>query len=472
MRDTVWLIASFLILLLLLLLLTQSSSSSPQPGSTQLTGLNKITLNTDGQFIDTRGFIKLFRGFNSVRKSFPWYSQQVLNITQMKMFQNWGINTIRLQVMWSGVYPHQSTINTTYLDQIEKIVNLFAQYNIYVILDMHQDALSSRYGTYDGIPLWLIDQFKRPSHALQYPWPYKQAPNCEMCNYLTYECSNAAQQLYDNVSNSWSHWGDFWEVIAERFRHTTNVLGYELINEPPPGNYYTNPLRGLSGYAGRYNLQPVYDYLVERIRKHDTETLIFYEPITYGIFTPFTTSWLGTGFERVPGANKDKSAPNKSVLSYHYYCWILQTENSNSTMPFWKKIVCDEFLLPDVISNAIKAMQRTGGGRFLTEFGICGDDGNANSVNTVECNAILDEVDKRFESWTYWDGNFLDEMGNPIDSQVKSFIRPYPQSTNGKLKKLRFNHKTGEFHFVFLHSTNPSLLKYHLIEVLLMNKSF
>ncbi|VDP95570.1 unnamed protein product [Trichobilharzia regenti] len=63
-------------------------------------------------------------------------------------------------------------------------------------------------------------------------------------------------------------------------------------------------------------------------------------------------------------------------------------------------------------------MQRTGGGRFLTEFGICGDDGNANSVNTVECNAILDEVDKRFESWTYWDGNFLDEMGNPIDSQV------------------------------------------------------
>lgn len=98
----------------------------------------------------------------------------------------------------------------------------------------------------------------------------------------------------------------------------------------------------VSGYAGRYNLLPVYDYLVERIRKYDNSTLIFYEPVTYGIFTPINPSgWLGTGFRRAPGANHDKSAPNKSVLSYHYYCWVLQTDYPNSTMPFWKKIICD-----------------------------------------------------------------------------------------------------------------------------------
>lgn len=74
-----------------------------------------------------------------------------------------------------------------------------------------------------------------------------------------------------------------------------------------------------------------------------------------------------------------------------------------------------------MISNAIKASKITGGGRFLTEFGLCGDDGNPRSVNTLECNAVLDEADKHFESWTYWDGNFLDELGNPIKSEVIKF---------------------------------------------------
>ncbi|CAH8638940.1 unnamed protein product [Heterobilharzia americana] len=411
--------------------------------------LSKISLNRDGLFTDSRGFTKLFRGFNSISKSFPWYKIQALNRTQMRMFKDWGINVIRLQVMWSGLFPARSVINSTYLDQIEKIIKLSGEHGIYLILDMHQDVLSSRYGTYDGIPLWLIDQFKRPPASLQYPWPYKSPPDCKMCNYLTYECASAAQQLYDNVSSSWNHWGDFWEIIARRFKEFSNVLGYELINEPPPGNYYANPLYGLSGYSGRYNLQPVYDYLVGRIREHDNDKLIFYEPVTYGIFLPFNAGWLGTGFQRVPGANDDKSAPNKSVLAYHYYCWVLQTDGRKADMPLWKRLLCDEFLLPDVISNAVKATKMTGGGRFLTEFGLCGDDGNPKSVNTIECNAVLDEADKNFESWTYWDGNFIDDNGNPIKSQVQSFIRPYPQSTKGIFQTLQFNHKTGDFHYSF-----------------------
>ncbi|CAH8602731.1 unnamed protein product [Schistosoma margrebowiei] len=428
--------------------------------------LSKIHLNQHGMFTDHRGFIKLFRGFNNVEKSFPWYGENTLNITQMQMFQNWGLNVVRLGIMWSGVMPNISIVNTTYLNQIEKLIDLYADHGIYVILDMHQDGLSSRYGTYDGIPLWLIDQFKRPPYFLQEPWPYKKLPEWDGAYYLTYECTNAAQQLYENVSGAWNHWGDFWETVAKQFGKKSNVLGYDLINEPPPGNFYSNPLRGFSGYAGRYNLLPVYDYLVERIRKYDISTLIFYEPVTYGIFTPLSPSgWLGTGFARVPGANHDKSAPNKSVLSYHYYCWVLQTDYPNSTMPFWKKVICDSFLLPIVISNAIKATKTTGGGRFLTEFGLCGDDGNPRSVNTLECNAVLDEADKHFESWTYWDGNFLDEVGNPIKSEVESFIRPYPQSTNGIFNKQQFNHKTGKFSFSFI--TNQSSNQYSKKQILI-----
>lgn len=49
----------------------------------------------------------------------------------------------------------------------------------------------------------------------------------------------------------------------------------------------------------------------------------------------------------------------------------------------------------------------TGGGRFLTEFGLCLPDGNPDSINTVECNAVMNAADRNFESWTYWDGNEL-----------------------------------------------------------------
>ncbi|TNN16846.1 Endoglycoceramidase [Schistosoma japonicum] len=339
--------------------------------------LSKIHLNSDGLFTDSRGFIKLFRGFNNVHKHFPWYNVNSTNITQLEMFKNWGLNVVRLGVMWSGVKPTISIVNTTYLDVIENVIDLYADYGIYVILDMHQDVLSSLYGLYDGIPLWLIEKFKRPPHHLQYPWPYKKKPDFWVMSYLTYECANGAQQLYNNVSGAWNHWGEFWEIVARRFGGKSNVLGYELINEPPPGNFYTNPLRGL------------------------------------------------------PELNTVLRSRNVTIVCH-------------------RKVF---LLLPNVISNAIRATKSTGGGRFLTEFGLCGDDGNPRSVNTIECNNILNEADKHFESWTYWDSNLLDLSGNPIVTEVKSFIRPYPHSIRGVFRKQQFNHETGDYHLSFIANT-------------------
>jgi endoglycosylceramidase len=67
--------------------------------------------------------------------------------------------------MWAGVEPEQQKYNTTYLHIVQQIVDLLGSYNINVLLDMHQDVLSSRSGSYDGIPAWLYDQFPPPAHA-------------------------------------------------------------------------------------------------------------------------------------------------------------------------------------------------------------------------------------------------------------------------------------------------------------------
>ncbi|KAF8565342.1 hypothetical protein P879_10773 [Paragonimus westermani] len=235
--------------------------------------------------------------------------------------------------MWTGVVPQQSVVNEEYLTKIEEIVDLCAEYGIYLLFDMHQDVLSTAFGTYDGIPLWFGNQLRKPQKLFSYPFPLMEPPTEWFKNYLTYSSVDCAQKIYQNSTGAWIHWDDFRSVIAERLINKSNVLGYELINESPKDNFYTNPARALPPYMSKYYLLPAYDYLVERIRRVDNDTLIFYEPITYGIFLPVYGNLTGTGFSHAPGVNSDSAAQQKSVLSYYSYCWLRQTGDPSKEMP-------------------------------------------------------------------------------------------------------------------------------------------
>ncbi len=67
-------------------------------------------------------------------------------------------------MMWSGVEPEPQKYNLTYLNVMKNIIELLESNQIFVLLDMHQDVLSYRTGTYDGIPAWLYDRFPPPTH--------------------------------------------------------------------------------------------------------------------------------------------------------------------------------------------------------------------------------------------------------------------------------------------------------------------
>lgn len=68
-------------------------------------------------------------------------------------------------MMWAGVEPEPQQYNMTYLNIVKQIVELLGSNGIFVLFDMHQDVLSSRTGSYDGIPAWLYDRFPQPGHA-------------------------------------------------------------------------------------------------------------------------------------------------------------------------------------------------------------------------------------------------------------------------------------------------------------------
>ena len=234
----------------------------------------------------------------------------------------------------------------------------------------------------------------------------------------------------------------FWKKVASTFKDVTSVLGYELINEPWAGDVWADPLLFLPKNPGSQNLFPMYDKIARAIRDVDNDTIIMYEPVTWGIWF---NGESGTGFETVPGGPEFR---DRSALSYHLYCWV--KSGDSDPLSFFDKVLCDDLLAADVLSNAKKEFTRTGGGGFLTEFGECKPDGKQNSSNTVLCETVLKLADENLVSWTYWDTDFFDSSGNVQLDIVKPFIRAYPRATAGTPLSLSWDMKSHSMMFSFL----------------------
>jgi endoglycosylceramidase len=401
--------------------------------------LSKIKLNSN-QFIDKYGRVKLFHGGNYVAKESPWYPLQLTNQTHLDNLKLWGFNSIRLGVMWTGLRPDIKTVNTTYLNIILKIIDDLSQRGIYVIIDMHQDMMSTKFASYDGVPRWLVDLM--PNSTFSYPWPFEKY-YLGFTAYLTDACGYAFQNLYSNTNHFQDYLSEFWSIISSSMSNLTSVLGYEFINEPWAGNIFSKPDLLIPGIAGRDNLLPMYDNLSKAIRKYDNDTLIFYEPVTWGIL--LNGNLAGTGFDRAPSND-----PNRTVLSWHYYCWLLQFNSNplkNNSYPLIDRIICDDIQREIAFKSVKNDQKMIGGGSFLTEFGVCAFPTDNRTLITTECEYVLDTSDQYFTSWTYWDSNFYDY---PI---INVFSRVYPQSTAGIPIRLFYNSNSKVFIYEYIHDS-------------------
>jgi endoglycosylceramidase len=104
--------------------------------------------------------------------------------------------------------------------------------------------------------------------------------------------------------------------LGEAFVSFSCPFLYFLLFNVRAGDIYSDPTLLAPGNAGKKNLLPFYDRIVEGIRQKDSKHLIFYEPVTWGMI--FNGDILGSGFDHVPGGSDHM---NSSVYSFHYYCW-------------------------------------------------------------------------------------------------------------------------------------------------------
>jgi endoglycosylceramidase len=206
-----------LALLAAALLLTSCSGSSGTgtgPAATPPDMSPFVTTSGD-QFVGRDGQPVQLRGFN-VHHLDPAVYQEAVAL---------GANFIRVTTPWSdyetvpptGDVHHWDASRLTELDQLVSFCN---QHHISLLLDFHQYGWSpyfasvQRGGRANGIPAWFYQDGRYP---------------------VTVHGLDRAKEQFFTDPEGTALYGDFAAMIAERYRHSPSVMGYEIMNEPDTG---------------------------------------------------------------------------------------------------------------------------------------------------------------------------------------------------------------------------------------------
>ena len=206
------------------------------------------------------------------------------------------------------------------------------------------------------------------------------------------ESAYAYDALYTNINGVRDSWASMWSVVAARFQGRSEVLGYELLNEPFMGDFYRDPIIAVP-YPNPYNadakmLQPAYDRLSESIRERDNETLVFFAGVTWDD--------AGPGFTAPPGGEE---YADRSVLAFHYY----EPPQVSTT---------------GQIDVQIRGAARLNTGVFLTETA-----GGVKQVFGEDNKLIYEAADDKLVSWSYWEyKTYCRESNETLDSDSQQGV--------------------------------------------------
>ena len=231
-----------------------------------------------------------------------------------RMTDDWGWNHARFLLLWEALEPEPGQYDAAYLDRVEERLDWFAEMQVWVVLDMHQDVYARRFCC-DGAPEWAIRDDGQP-YTPQSQWflnYFQPAVVRSFDNFWLYTDGDHAD-LQD-------HYMDAWAEVARRFGDHPAVLGYDLMNEPSPGSMGdgiellgTENLTGPHPEFDQTRLQPFYQRTIERIREVDTDSWIFLEP-RYGAPANGLLSYMGTLDDPREGGDRLAAYPHLYSIS-------------------------------------------------------------------------------------------------------------------------------------------------------------
>ncbi|MBI2432600.1 MAG: cellulase family glycosylhydrolase [Candidatus Hydrogenedentes bacterium] len=192
---------------------------------------HKFVTVADTRFLDAAGRQVLLHGLNVISKDPKSNYQSWHGPKEFQQMREWGMNCVRLGILWDGIEPSPGQFDEHYLDKVEERVAWAADAGLYVLLDMHQDLFSVLYS--DGATAWATLSDHQPHVAPGTVWSD------------AYMTSPAVQHAFDNFWKNAAcadgvgvqdHFARAWRHVAERFADHPAVIGYDLLNEPNIGS--------------------------------------------------------------------------------------------------------------------------------------------------------------------------------------------------------------------------------------------
>jgi endoglycosylceramidase len=224
-----------------------------------------------------------------------------------------------------------------------------------------------------------------------------------------------------------------WGHVARAFRGSSDVLGYDLFNEPWPGTDW-QPCATAAGCPDfDRRLGAAQGAAISAIRSADPRHLVFYEPnVTFNFANPTLLPDL---------------RDSRLAMSFHDYCaaatGCAKTERK-------------------VLSNARRRAAATGDALLLTEFGAVDD--------LAALRRMAGEADASAMGWTEWaycgcddptgavppsdEALVLDPARPPRGANLKAaklgaLERPHPMAIAGTPRAYRFDVKRRRFTFTY-----------------------
>ena len=310
---------------LLLLPSVHADGAAGPPPPRQVDLSLSVVRGPGARIIDELGRTVLLRGIN-VNQLGEYYTDNPANPSTIPLterdFQQiaaLGFNVVRLLTTWSRWEPQPGVLDTAYLAQVRQAIEWARANDLYVIVDMHQDAwgpyvatpptetcdapLSGNVG-WDGAPAWATLTDGLPT-----------------CKLLLREAAPAVAQAWTNFYVDRAGPGGVgiqqrlvttWARIAESLAGDPIVAGYDLLNEPNPG-YLINDLAALG---------PFYRRAVDAIRAGERSgggpsRLVFFEP---------SALWSALSYHPTP--NPGFSGDAALVFAPHVYAGSLTADQS------------------------------------------------------------------------------------------------------------------------------------------------
>ncbi len=364
-------------------------------------------------FQDQYGRQLILHGLNTGSKD-PASDHWIQDTDVDKEDKQFGFNFVRYLMLWEGIEPQKGVFDEAYLDRIEQRVKWYTSRGMYVLLDMHQDLYSIKFGG-DGAPEWAIQANGlpvSPNNPYGNLWFLKNLDPALVAAFQNFWKYSAYKELQD-------HYILAWKKVAKRFKDNPYVIGYDLMNEPYAGDLGMN----VSGTFEKTQLKEFYDRLIPAIRSVDQNKYLFFEPTSLGV-----NSGL---FSSLPKINDTRAIPK---LAYAPHCYPLFIEAAPG--PYG---AAERQQLKEWQWERSKEIKKQNCPMIIGEVGIDPAQAGFDSYLHDVCN-YMDSVQG---GWTYW----FNGLGgwSPLNNDgsegpvLFALLRTYPKATAGKISSFRFD---------------------------------